>query len=313
MKKLYILSASILLTTGLFAQRANNGNVLSENYQINRNSQRDVTDTLSGNFISGCNVAPTLYGSDNGGYVTGGNGYGDKEIAQFIETETQGSIYSTLVYIAAKEGGTNEDFHSKIYDGTLADGPSASVVTSNAVNYADLDTLGNYTTFTFDSPQPYNGSFYISFEVSQSSALYGIVSTGDGCAGESSWSLSSDDEWASINSTWGVDLGLYAFAEVDMGTVGIDNINLIERGSQKVFPNPANESANLIYSLTEATNITVRVYTTTGVLVDTYNPGIQNTGLNQLTINTTNLSQGMYIYSIATEKGVRNGNFSVIR
>lgn len=322
MKKIYILFAlAFAVGTTAEAQRVAIDTGLPAGYEIARDFNREVTDTLSGPITAACDATPTLFTSADG-FVLGGNEYGDLEKAVFIQTETSGLVYSGLAYVAAKLGGSNENFSAKLYNGTLAAGPTTAFATSSPVNYADIDTVGNYTTFAFDTPQEYDGSLYLSFEVSQGDAIYGIVSTtGKDCGNGALWELWDDNTWGNVATGWQnqetgqlLDIAMYAFLEVETGsTVGLDDTNLIERGSQKVFPNPANESAQLVFSLVEASDITVRVYSTTGVLVDTYEAGKQNVGLNSLTINTQDMSQGHYIYSIQTDAGVRNGKFAVIK
>lgn len=317
MKKLYILTI-LAIATGVTAeaQRVSNGHSLPANYEINRDFHRDVTDTLSGPISASCSdLTPTLFTATGGGYVLGGNGYGDLEKAVFIDTESSGLVYSGLAFIGAKEGGSNEEFSAKLYAGTLAGGPTTELATSTPVNYADLDTTGNFTTFSFDTPQAYDGSLYLSFEVADESARFGILSTtGTNCGGSALWELWDDSSWNNVAEAWtNLDIAMYAFLEVEVSTVGLDDTNLIERGSEKIFPNPANGSANLVFSLIEPSEITVRIYSTTGVLIDTYNPGVKTSGLSNITIDTQSMSQGLYIYSIETEKGVRTGNFAVVR
>jgi len=320
MKKIYILFAlALAVGTTAEAQRVSINKGLPNGYEVNRDFNREVTDTLSGTIAAGCDAAPTVYGTTGGGFVLGGNEYGDLEKAMFVETETSGLVYSGLAFVAEKLGGATEGFSAKLYDGTLAAGPGSVMATSMAVNYADLDTVGNFTTFAFGTPQPYDGSLYLSFEISQGDAMYGIVSTsGTDCGNGALWEMWDDNSWHNLASSWGepgeeLDIAMYAFLEVEVSTVGLDDTHLIERGSQKIFPNPANESAQLVFSLLEASDITVRVYSTDGVLVDTYQAGKQNVGLNSLTINTQDLSQGHYIYTIETDAGVRNGKFAVIK
>ncbi len=319
MKKLYILIlTTVVAATGAFAQRTVGPNGLPSSYRMEQyalDASRDVTDTLGPAILEGCDLTPALL-TANVGWVTGGNDYGDLEKAQYIETTGVGTIYSTLAWIGAKQGGTNETFSAKIYTGDLTDGPSELLGTSNALAYADLDTTGMYTTFSFDTPLAYDSSFFISYEVSNGDAIYGIIHSGGNCGGTSAWELWSDGGgWNDINSAWNgdTDVILYTFAEVETVVVGLDDTNLIERGSQKVFPNPANESAQLVYSLVNPTDIVVRVYTSTGQLVDSYNQGVRNTGLNVLTIDTQEYTQGLYLYTIETENGVRNGKFNVVR
>ena len=77
---------------------------------------------------------------------------------------------------------------------------------------------------------------------------------------------------------WGLDVVFYIFAEVDMTFVG-DNEFLIQRGSHKVFPNPAKNEAHLIYSLVDdASSVNVAIYNVNGQQVVNYNRGAETAG-----------------------------------
>lgn len=317
MKKSYLsLFALFFTVTGIYAQRVVGDQIDFRNEIPAINDAREVTDTLSPVYADGCDPTPILLGAEDGGYVTGGNSYGDLEKAQYIETESAGLVYSVLVWVGAKEGGTGtESYSAKLYDGDTENGPGSVMAASQPVSYADLDTVGVFTRFEFETPVDFDGSFFISLEVADGDAIYGIIHTDDGCGNTSAWELWSDMSWNDINTAWGGDLDIvmYTLAEVEMIGVGIDDAHMIEKGSDHVFPNPVSSHANLMYNMSEASEVDIHIYSPTGVLVKTFQQGVQHAGKNQLTIDTQNYKPGMYIYSIETEDGLRNGKFNVVR
>jgi len=316
MKKIYLILIALLFTlSSVYSQRVVGDQIDFRNKVPALENARDVTDTLGATFAPGCDPTPILFGTQVGGFVTGGNGYGDLEKAQYFETESAGMLHSVLVWVGAKEGGTGtEMYRAKLYEGDLADGPATEVAVSEPVSYADLDTVNLFTRFEFSPEVSFDGSFFISLEVSEGDAIYGIIHTDDGCGNGSAWEMWDDMNWYDIDGAWGgLDIVMYVLAEVEILSVGIDGDHLIEKGSDYVFPNPATSNATLVYNVTAPSEINVHVYTTTGVLINSYGQGIQPAGMNQLTFDTGNLSPGMYIYSIQTDNGFSNGRFAVTR
>jgi len=319
MKSFLFVGLSAILSMNAMAQREMGTTHIVRTDILNDlfgSEGREVSDTLQPVLLDGCNALPMLIESSNGGYISGGNGYGDVEKAQFISTADSGTVFSVLALIAGKQGGINEEFRAFMYGGSLTTAPlGLPLDTSGPVTYDNIDTTGLFTTFTFINPTNFIGGFFLSLEVENNGAFIGIAHTDDNCGGNSAWERWNSGSWFPMNSTesWGIDISLYLYAEVSALFLSIDNTNLILRGSEKVVPNPVNSEAILMYSLIKSSDISVQIYSVSGKLIDSYKPGYQPSGLNQLALNTSALNPGMYIYSIATEMGVRNGKFSVVR
>lgn len=136
------------------------------------------------------------------------------------------------------------------------------------------------------------------------------------------------DNAASTNgdTTWtqgpGADMSAYAGQQVyiafhhnanDMFILWLDNILVIEGpmgvnenagvAINPAMPNPANENATISYTLTEASDVVVTMTDVTGQVVYTENRGNQAAGVNQMNINTANLANGIYFYTV-TANGV---------
>ena len=124
-----------------------------------------------------------------------------------------------------------------------------------------------------------------------------------------------DTVWATIttqlpaycngNTTW------FAFHHNanDMDVLYIDEILVIDNPmsvsdnnkdfslSQNV-PNPANGSTTFNYSLTNNSNVSFNVYDVMGNIVYSQNEANQSAGAHRFDMNTSNLSNGMYFYTI---------------
>lgn len=317
MKKSYLLIGMLAFgCVTAFAQR-NVGTVLdhSEKSQMSRLFMQGeaVNDTVNPSVLTGCDVGPYLATSANGGYVAGTNGYGDKEKAQGLLTASSGSIYSVLALFGGKSAAGSGNFQAKIYDFDATTGPGALRGTSSDVSFANIDTTG-FTMFPFTTPIPYTNNFFASIVVDNiSAAEIGLYHTEDFCGGGTAWELWSDDTWYAFNdaNAWGLDYVLYVFAEVESTPVG-DNEHLIERGSHKVFPNPAKNEAHLIYSLVNsASNVDIAVYSVNGQQVASYPQGSQTSGLHGIDLNVADLAAGTYFYTITSDGDATQGKFVV--
>jgi hypothetical protein len=141
--------------------------------------------------------------------------------------------------------------------------------------------------------------------------IYSVADQAPSTAGDTAWTMGP-----------GADLSAYAGQQVyiafhhnanDMFILWIDNIIVIE-GPMSVnenagvainpaMPNPANESAIISYTLTEASDVVVTMTDVTGKVVYTENRMNQAAGVNQMTLNTENLANGIYFYTV-TANGV---------
>ena len=273
-----------------------------------------VNDTLGASILQGCDLGPFLLDTDLGGFLAGTNGYEDLEKAQFLSTNTSGSIHSILVAFGEKiTVGTPDNFTAKIYTGNSTSGPQSQIgVNSAAVNTNNIDTAGNFTRFSFATPISYNGGFFASIVVGGASLndTIGILHTDDDCGGNGAWELWSENTWNSFNDGWEIDPALYVFAEVD-AALSLDNNRLIDRGSHKVFPNPGKGQTTLTYSLLRSGSVEISLNDLAGKTVSNHTLGFQNQGLNAFNFNTSNLPNGIYLYTIKSGNQRLTGKFVV--
>jgi subtilisin family serine protease len=86
-------------------------------------------------------------------------------------------------------------------------------------------------------------------------------------------------------------------------TVGTNNLPTdVER--LNVYPNPFNQSIQLVIDAVNGQNIGIEIFDLSGKLIISEQNQTIHQGTNALTINTTKLLSGMYILKVRTEKGL---------
>jgi len=70
-----------------------------------------------------------------------------------------------------------------------------------------------------------------------------------------------------------------------------------------VYPNPATADAQVTFSLTSETPVTIGVYDVTGKLISSENKGSLSAGRHFANINTTTLAKGFYTVGVQTNNG----------
>jgi hypothetical protein len=92
------------------------------------------------------------------------------------------------------------------------------------------------------------------------------------------------------------------FLRVEIPTVGINNISTEVPANYSLsqnYPNPFNPVTSIRFSLPKTSVVTMKVYDITGKLVNTLiNNESVNVGVNEVKFDASNLSSGVYFYSI---------------
>jgi len=90
----------------------------------------------------------------------------------------------------------------------------------------------------------------------------------------------------------------------DPNPVGVERIeNLLPSDYQleQNYPNPFNPSTKIRYSITEYSFVTLKVYTLLGEEIETLVNSEQSAGVYEATFDASNLSSGIYFYTIQTD------------
>ena len=92
-------------------------------------------------------------------------------------------------------------------------------------------------------------------------------------------------------------------------SAGINEINLVE--NTKLYPNPAQNSATLELSLVQDSKVNISIYDLSGKEINTIFNGTLNSGKNEIEINTSNLSNGIYYTKISNKNSVKTIKLSI--
>jgi hypothetical protein len=79
------------------------------------------------------------------------------------------------------------------------------------------------------------------------------------------------------------------------------------------YPNPANPTLTLRYSVPNSTMINVSLYSVAGELIEVLYEGISRAGASELEVNASRLSSGVYFARIASGYGIATVKLSIIR
>jgi len=312
MTKFTFTLLSILLAFTAFAQNKDAGLTTELDFKSIDLNNRSL-DTIQPVPLSGCDTSPILLGSNNGGWVSGTNGYGDLEKAQKLTATEATSVNAALILFGGKNiVGSPDAFSAKIYSVGSNGSPASLLGTSQAVSSADIDTSGGFTRFDFSSPVDVNGEFFVAVEVATGDDEIGIAHTGNNCGGGSAWEMWDNNMWFAMNdqSGWGLDVLFFMFAEVGEPPVNTSDM-LIAPGSHFVFPNPVSERMTIMYSLSSDADVSISVMDMQGRLISSAKEGIVNAGTHNVQFNVADFATGMYIYQITTNETTVQGKFTV--
>ena len=326
MKKIYTLVLSLGVCVVLFAQRTSaptdfkaptNSNSKSGNPSV----LVTPTDTLWGVFPLGSSsgtATPSLSGSTGGGFVSGHNGYGDKQKVQsFLVTSpyvVEGICYWFGAKVYTSSSGTSE-VTSHLYNltgsGTTSAGPVTTAPstfisgTNNSITIASIDTssTGNQGFVFVTLPTPYFASSDygagIDLTVTAAGDTVGLVHTADGEAGvtDQSWDQFSDNSWHSWfdAGNWGLNMDMAIFPIVNMSS-GIEDGNFINGIKlYQNYPNPTMGSTEVAFELEKnATSVMFVINDLNGKLIKRIDLENMSAGKHVITLDAKEFAAGTY-------------------
>lgn len=115
-------------------------------------------------------------------------------------------------------------------------------------------------------------------------------------------------DWAYIDAVPMIRLNFkYTIPE----SAGDLNANILKVAQN--FPNPANNSTEISYSLTTAENVSMIITDITGKTVASYDLGSQTDGKHNYSLNTSNLESGIYFYTLTAGSYNQTRKMNVVR
>ncbi len=108
------------------------------------------------------------------------------------------------------------------------------------------------------------------------------------------------DVWFPSNGNSNAGFTLHTYDPNALGINEIKNQNTLNLFD--VFPNPASNSATIGYYLPESKKISLQLFDIQGRLIKTIFEGEQQQGIHACEVDLKGIAQGLYVYSLATEK-----------
>jgi Secretion system C-terminal sorting domain len=87
-----------------------------------------------------------------------------------------------------------------------------------------------------------------------------------------------------------------------VGVEKIDNLLPLEYNLHQNYPNPFNPTTKIRYSIPEYSSVTLKVFNLLGEEIETLFSGDQSAGVYEAAFDASNLSSGIYFYSLQTRE-----------
>jgi hypothetical protein len=79
------------------------------------------------------------------------------------------------------------------------------------------------------------------------------------------------------------------------------------------YPNPFNPSTTIGFELSESTQVTITVHSVDGRKVATLVNEMKSAGTHQVNFDASNLSSGVYLYRMQTQKNVITRTMTLVK
>ncbi|NLO50828.1 MAG: T9SS type A sorting domain-containing protein [Bacteroidales bacterium] len=109
-----------------------------------------------------------------------------------------------------------------------------------------------------------------------------------------------------------IDMGAYEFDSAPLGVVSPENPGS-EATALTVFPNPAKESFEVAFDLEKAQQVSLQIFSLTGVLVHQMPATLYQRGSRQLTVDVSHLRPGIYLLRLMSSEGITTQASVVVR
>lgn len=333
-----ILAMAINYNAQPFINKAYIKKVTSFNKKYSRSNVDTAGLSFSGNFAPyfASNDNIFIYGYQGGGFVYGSNvdslnvcaqGYNNtnnstvtiEELLFLVGGKYENPNDSTLIggVMTPMDGSIGVSIYrmnnnqAYTFDGTnwsaSHEGPSGSPIASEILYISACDTAG-FTSVMLSNPISVTGNFAIEFDASSfinSGDTVGLISDEHGLGYEYAFhNLTAGAPFMVTNSAFGGNLNnnIAMFAVISSNDVGIDSENSFNGLRASAYPNPANDFVTINFQMESPCSfLEASVFDISGRIIYKRNYDGNKMGENKFTINTSNLTNGKYYYTIQTE------------
>ncbi|NTW31606.1 MAG: T9SS type A sorting domain-containing protein [Bacteroidetes bacterium] len=260
----------------------------------------------------------TIYGSDNGGYVSGNNGYLDKAKAEYFATYSPYTKINSVIlwFGVATHTGNTTNITVNVWKNDGTGGAPGTVIGTTTVPLATIVTnvdAGEATLATFSTPVNITGPFYIGVTLpTVSGDTIALVTNTDGDSNPATgWEKTSGNTWQAYSAAspagWESNISNAIFPIVCTTTTGIEE-NYLE--DILIYPNPANDVLNIDMANSSNSNVKINVYNSIGKLIKS----IDGKNMSQIIkIDLASFNSGIYFVSIQTLEVTITKKISIIK
>jgi len=234
-----------------------------------------------------------IYITEENGYVTGNNEFGDLAKANYYSINETKYITGVL-YEFAYGTGNPGSIEFAIWNNSGTDNSPGSKIAFKTLPFDGIldDIISESFTFVeFNPPVLVNGPFYAGVLLPASNGDTLVVwSNVDGDSGpDVSWELWSSEDWYSISEAWSLDIALAIYPKVQ-NTMDV-NENSISNGL-KIYPNPSNGMYTIELLNQTSTDLQLEVYNTSGACVKSQ---FYKKGEFSISFDLTDFPAGIYM------------------
>ncbi len=276
--------------------------------------------------------------SPKAGYIFGSNCYQDQEKAEFFPLSLYSSISTpkivSVIAIFYKDGtkgtgGTGSvNVPMKIYNGTMAGGPTGTTTPLATVN-ANMSTIlaaastnsVNYCgqagiVYTNPILKPYRyllatpvaapatNGFFASIKIPTTAGDTAVVMHAAAGTG-TNWEYWSPSNWYNVSTAWtGFNASMAILPEITCNPTAINMNSMLDKNIA-IMPNPSTGIVNVMTFLPNAQDINITVTNMLGQMISSTD--FTNVTSNSFTVDLTSKDNGVYFISI------RNGEERIVK
>ncbi|MGZ3864534.1 MAG: T9SS type A sorting domain-containing protein [Bacteroidia bacterium] len=256
----------------------------------------------------------------------GGTSTNALECAQKYHVDSAGTAVTDVLVLAGAAHGTTATTVAKLYlESATTHKPTTQIGASSVpVAMAAYSTTA-YTAFHFTAPiaVAQGTNFFAAVTVPAFGGAdldtLSILSTELGvCPAAGSDSCSAVKfatfGWYLTKVIFGANGDLMIFPVINITTTGVNDH--ISKGNLNLYaasPNPASNSVNINFSLTNNSKVDIEVLDVTGKVIKTVKGGEFAAGKGSVAVDVTTLDAGSYIYSITTNGAKMFSRFVVAK
>ncbi len=219
-------------------------------------------------------------------------------------------LYSIdAAFYTGSDVGAGLEMNAQLLDPNTSDFSPLAESSYTTVTQSDLSAGGeaHFVHFIFNPPVALTaGTDYLAVVQHFGGVVLEVGGSGTSAAQTSFLYQSSDATWYYVTQTPMVRMNFTQNVGID-GTTVRNGVGLGQS-----FPNPANTAATVSYSLDNAAQVGLNLYDINGKLVRTLVNGNVAAGNHRVDINTADLQEGVYFYTLTTDKFTATKRMTVV-